>query len=85
MFKVGDRVRCLNKVDGNNFIVGQSGTIRLCYAGGYTVEFDKMINGHNDACFGKINHCWNCPGYSLVFLDKKVIKPYGIVQFMKGV
>lgn len=47
-FKVGDRVKCIAKHDGNEAIVGQKGTVRWVDAtlGIVSVEFDNYVHGH---------------------------------------
>lgn len=46
-FNIGDRVRCIGNYDGNNYIVGEVGTI--CESEmeeSLLVRFDNNINGH---------------------------------------
>lgn len=48
-FKVGDRVKCIAKHDGNQHIVGQEGTVRRVgdVFGIISVEFDNDVHGHD--------------------------------------
>lgn len=68
-FKVGDRVRCIAAQDGNDFIVGQKGTIR--YIEGVldiaAVEFDNDVKGHTLESFCKcaFGHGWNVAVHNL--------------------
>lgn len=62
-FKVGDRVKCIAKHDGNGAIVGQKGTVR--YVGTtfniISVEFDNDVHGHalQEPYRCKCGHGWN--------------------------
>lgn len=62
-FKVGDRVRCINRYYGNGYIVGKVGKVidvdlYSCGSGEILVEFDSDICGHDGGGKGKRNHCW---------------------------
>ena len=44
-FKAGDRVKCIAVHDGNQNIVGQTGTVRYATSasGGVAIEFDNNV------------------------------------------
>lgn len=49
VFQEGDRVIGTDSFDGNDDIVGMTGTIRLVYGDGiYSVEYDDKIEGGHD-------------------------------------
>lgn len=47
-FKAGDRVKCIAVQDGNQNIVGQTGTVRCATStsGRLAIEFDNNVGGH---------------------------------------
>lgn len=73
-FKVGDRVKCIAKHDGNTYIIGQVGTV-LSYSdvfNAYGVVFDNDVNGIaissvNNVC--EEGHGWFIPPEKLVLLS----------------
>ena len=73
-FKVGDRVKCIAKHDGNGAIVGQKGTIR--YVGTtfniISVEFDNDVHGHSlqEPYRCKYGHGWNINADKLELIPK---------------
>lgn len=85
-FHYGQRVRCIDVADGNNSVIGQTGTVR-----GFTlafreegetiwpgIEFDEEIaNGHSldDHETGEAiawNCGWYCPPETLVPLEESI-------------
>ena len=51
VFQEGDRVIGTDVFDGNEDIVGMTGTIRLVEGDGmYSVEYDDKIEGGHDCC-----------------------------------
>lgn len=83
-FKVGDRVKCRAKHDGNEAIVGQEGTVR--YVGYYniiSVEFDNDVHGHAlQAPYRcKHGHGWNIDADKLELIPKHDTK---IIIYTKG-
>lgn len=66
VFKVGDRVVCVEATDGNRYTVGKHGrVIRVRPEEGkhghdVSVEFDKDVCGHSCGGNGKWGYCWNC-------------------------
>lgn len=51
VFQEGDRVIGTDSFDGNDDIVGMTGTIRLVEGDGmYSVEYDDMIEGGHNCC-----------------------------------
>ncbi len=73
-FKVGDRVRCIAVQDGNDFIVGQKGTIRSIASSLNiaAVEFDNDVKGHALQSFCKCTygHGWNVATHNLEPISK---------------
>ncbi len=45
-FKVGDRVRCLEAVDGNPNVVGLAGIVKIVEGELIGVDFQKNVEGH---------------------------------------
>lgn len=83
-FKVGDRVKCMAKHDGNEAIVGQEGTVR--YVGCYniiSVEFDNDVHGHalHAPYHCKYGHGWNIDADKLELIPKHDTK---IIIYTKG-
>lgn len=53
VFQKGDRVIGIESFDGNDDIVGMTGTIRFVDGGNmYSVEYDNEIIGGHDCCAG---------------------------------
>lgn len=66
VFKLGDRVRCLEPHDSKTNIVGKLGTILSLGNTDYPcVQFDKSIGGHDGDRKGKKGHCWNINSFKL--------------------
>lgn len=68
-FKIGDRVKAINVVEGNKCVLNKVGTIVKTCNCTLGVEFDDNINGHelgesNDKYKG--GHCWWCRESDLV-------------------
>lgn len=83
-FKVGDRVKCMAKHDGNEAIVGQEGTVRYVGAFGIiSVEFDNDVHGHSlQAPYHcEQGHGWNIDAYKLELIPKPDTK---IIIYTKG-
>lgn len=59
-FKIGDRVRAVKPYDGNEMIVGKTGTVVCLEEILIGVEFDGSIDGHGCRSNGKMDHCWWC-------------------------
>lgn len=81
-FKVGDRVCCTKSYQGNDDIVGKTGTVKEneypFHSDNILIEFDEYINGHDGACGEKYKygHCWwvqNTTDY-LTFLSPAIEK-----------
>lgn len=85
-FKVGDRVKCIKKYDGNTDIIGKVGTIQTISSSRYVVEFDDEIkHGHNGFGNGKDRHCWffNIGVVSQYFEPCKVLaKPEKLIIYV---
>lgn len=79
-FKVGDRVRCIVAVDGNERVLNATGTVKGLRDYDALVEFDKAVNGHNGGytykgvC--KAFHGWYCKYKSLELLNNETIVIY---------
>jgi hypothetical protein len=87
-FKIGDVVKCIKLPIDNSELYGYVGTIRYIFYDEkvYSVEFDKEIFcGYNCGGCCKFGHGWNIKEECLALLEKKVIKPYPIVEFLKGI
>lgn len=57
---VGMRVKANRQYDGNQEIIGETGTIICKNKVTFTVEFDKPLGGcHSARGYGKANRCWN--------------------------
>lgn len=56
-YKVGDRVCCIEKHDGNSHIIGQVGTVRGFVSAFHelAIEFDNDVHGHT------LSSAYNCP------------------------
>lgn len=72
-FKIGDRVKCIAKHDGNGAIVGQKGTVR--YVGAFniiSVEFDNDVHGHSLQAPYRCEqgHGWNIDADKLELIPK---------------
>ncbi len=83
-FKVGDRVKCMAKHDGNEAIVGQEGTVRYVgYFNIISVEFDNDVHGHAlQAPYRcKYGHGWNIDADKLELIPKHDTK---IIIYTKG-
>lgn len=68
-FKIGDRVKAINVVEGNKCVLNKVGTIVKTCNCTLGVEFDDNINGHelgesNDKYKG--GHCWWCRESDLI-------------------
>lgn len=64
MFKIGDEVVCKESHDGNIYIIGKSGHIKLGNGYEYLIVFDEFIDGHEGYNHdlgepsGKYGFCW---------------------------
>ncbi len=56
-FKVGDRVRCIDRSDNPN-ATGKIGTVIDNSDFSVLVEFDEFVNGHDGCGRGKDGRCW---------------------------
>ena len=68
-FKIGDRVKCVRMVCGNEHVAGKIGTIVENDNGNFGVEFDDYIQGHgciSNGILHKIGYCWWCKESDLV-------------------
>lgn len=63
-FKVGDRVIAFGEIDGNDNVIGVTGTVKH-YNGRYAVEFDIPVGGHTAGGCAKDEHGWWCSGREL--------------------
>lgn len=86
MLKINDRVKCIKRVDGNNSVVNEIGTIKEVRLGWgdseyncvYCVEFDNYINGNNiPITLGSgisemrtMGHWWNCREKDLELVER---------------
>lgn len=79
-FKVGDRVRCIVAVDGNERVLNATGTVKGLRDYDVLVEFDKDVNGHNGGYTHKgvckASHGWYCKFKSLELLSNETIVIY---------
>ena len=46
-FKIGDRVRCLEAVDGNRLVNGLAGVVKIVEGGLIGVDFRQDVEGHS--------------------------------------
>lgn len=73
-FKIGDRVKCIAEHDGNEAIVGQTGTVRytLSTSGEVAIEFDNNVDGHALTATLKCEkgHGWYVAAEKLVRIPK---------------
>ena len=88
-FKVGDRVRCIAAQDGNDFIVGQKGTVCSITSSLNTiaVEFDNDVKGHSlgyPLKYAK-GHGWHVDASKLELLcEPKVEHDLKIIIYHQG-
>ena len=87
-FKIGDKVKCIERYCGNESIIGQKGKIIVLMSQNshhdYGIEFEnKIYHGHNCDGVGREGYCWFIPESLLVLIEKKPIKEFGIVKFMR--
>lgn len=87
--KVGDRVRCIKIFEGNEYVVGQEGTVAR--ADSYirtTVRFDKS-NSKSHTCYdgNGCGYCWDFPAidegvekYLEVISEKKETKNMEVIK-----
>lgn len=60
-FKIGDRVKCVRMVCGNEHVTGKIGTIVENDNCSFGVEFDDFVHGHGCVANGmihKLGYCW---------------------------
>lgn len=73
-FKIGDRVKCIAKHDGNGVIVGQKGTVRHVDTvfNIISVEFDNDVRGHalQAPYHCEQGHGWNIDADKLELIPK---------------
>lgn len=73
-FKGGDRVKCIAAHDGNEAIVGQTGTVRytISTSGEVAIEFDNNVDGHALTATLKCEkgHGWYVAAEKLVRIPK---------------
>jgi hypothetical protein len=73
-FKIGDRVKCIAVHDGNQNIVGQTGTVRyaISASGELAIEFDNNVGGHALTSTLKCErgHGWYVAAEKLVLIPK---------------
>ena len=79
-FKVGNRVKCVVVVDGNEKTRGKYGVVKDIVSESVAVEFDDDINGHSCAGRCKKSRGWWCNLNALDLADKKET----IVIYRKG-
>lgn len=59
-FKVGDRVRVINKYGGKETLTNKCGKVIFIENNSLiSVEFDEYIYGHSSDGKGKVGFCWN--------------------------
>lgn len=72
-FKVGDRVCCIEKYDGNSHIIGQVGTVRAFAPASHelAIEFDNDVHGHT------LSSAYKCPqGRGWYIPPEKLVPAY---------
>ena len=55
---MGDRVICTREYCDNSKIVGVTGTVVWVSGGGFAVEFDEEIGGHDCGGLAETGHGW---------------------------
>lgn len=68
-FKIGDRVKCVRMVCGNEHVTGKIGTIVENDNCSFGVEFDDFVHGHGCVANGmihKLGYCWWCKESDLI-------------------
>lgn len=87
-FKVGDRVCCIEKHDGNSLIIGQVGTVRGSLSAFHelAIEFDNDVQGHTLSSAHKCpqGHRWSIPPEKLVPAYFSSCKDTKIIIYTKG-
>ena len=87
-YKVGDRVCCIEKHDGNSHIIGQVGTVRgfLPAFHELAIEFDNDVQGHTLSSAHKCpqGHGWSIPPEKLVPAYLSSCKDTKIIIYTKG-
>nr|DAI65891.1 MAG TPA: protein of unknown function (DUF4314) [Bacteriophage sp.] len=87
-YKVGDRVCCIEKHDGNSHIIGQVGTVRgfLPAFHELAIEFDNDVQGHtlSSAHSCTVGHGWSIPPEKLVPAYLSSCKDTKIIIYTKG-
>ncbi len=72
-YKVGDRVCCIEKHDGNSHIIGQLGTVRAFLPAFHelAIEFDNDVQGHT------LSSAHGCPrGHGWAIPPEKLVPAY---------
>lgn len=79
-FKIGDRVMAIKPYDGNERIVGKTGTVVGFMGARIGVEFDEIVDGHSCSymglkSLGESGCCWWCPAETLEPIEdnKKIV------------
>lgn len=87
-YKVGDRVCCIEKHDGNSHIIGQLGTVRAFFPVFHelAIEFDNDVHGHslNSSYRCEHGHGWAIPPEKLVPSYLAPRKDTKIIIYTKG-
>lgn len=87
-YKVGDRVCCIEKHDGNSHIIGQVGTVRALVPAFHelAIEFDKDVHGHTLSSAHKCpqGRGWSIPPEKLVPAYLAPRKDTKIIIYTKG-
>lgn len=87
-YKVGDRVCCIEKHDGNSHIIGQVGTVRAFVPAFHelAIEFDNDVHGHtlSPAYNCSQGRGWSIPSEKLVPAYLSACKDTKIIIYTKG-
>lgn len=87
-YKVGDRVCCIEKHDGNSHIIGQVGTVRALVPAFHelAIEFDNDVHGHTLSSAYKCpqGRGWSIPPEKLVPAHLSSRKDIKIIIYTKG-
>ena len=87
-YKVGDRVCCIEKHDGNSHIIGQVGTVRAPVPAFHelAIEFDNDVHGHTLSSAHKCpqGRGWSIPPEKLVPAYLSACKDTKIIIYTKG-
>ena len=71
--KNGDKIICLDEVDGNQAIIGRTGTIiEFDLNGDALIEFDRHIGGHDGHGKIRAGYAWYVPPELLINIHRLI-------------